>query len=226
MNAAQEYVMQRSIPEPNSGCWLWSAAIAQSGYGYAHTPKDGRLGKSQYAHRISYWAFRGEVPEGLQLDHLCRNRACVNPDHLEPVTARVNNLRGVGAAARNARKTVCSNGHPFNAENTACTPQGSRKCRACTQPSGRPPSNDPKGSPLAAAFVELLWEEQRRLGLTDAELARRIGVNHAHLSRWKNKRRFPRVTLNIAHQIATRLPGLGVSIEFQPVAASEEGSAA
>jgi hypothetical protein len=94
----------------------------------------GRLsdeGKDKYAHRVAWEAQRGPVPEGLELDHLCRNRACVNVDHLELVTHRVNGERGESFAARNGRKTQCPHGHEYTPENTYIGPSGSRFCREC-----------------------------------------------------------------------------------------------
>lgn len=107
-------------------CWPWLGS-RWKGYGKAK-----RLGE-RYAHRVAYQLEVGPIPVGLQLDHLCRNRACVNPAHLEPVTARENSLRGAGSQAINARKTRCGRGHPFTPENTLHTgPDGRhRGCRAC-----------------------------------------------------------------------------------------------
>jgi len=87
-----------------------------------------------YAHRYVYEQEVGPIPDGLTLDHLCRNRACVNPDHLEPVTMRVNTLRGETITARNAAKTRCDKGHEFTPENTMRKPDG-RRCRVCQRAS-------------------------------------------------------------------------------------------
>jgi hypothetical protein len=122
---------EKYIPEPNSGCWLWMAALTPAGYGMIGRP-GGRGQNPLMAHRASWELHRGPIPEGLHIDHLCRNPACVNPDHLEPVTQRENLLRGVGISALNSQKTHCVNGHEFTAENTYIFPRdGTRQCRAC-----------------------------------------------------------------------------------------------
>jgi len=104
------------------GCWLWSGPLNAKGYG-----KHGR----KMAHRLVYEILRGSVPDGLQLDHTCRTRQCVNPDHLEPVTSRVNTMRGVGIAARRAVSTTCKSGHQLIGSNVYIDPLGYRRCRAC-----------------------------------------------------------------------------------------------
>ena len=83
------------------------------------------------AHRYAYEQVRGPIPAGLELDHLCRNPSCCNPDHLEPVTPRENKLRGTSPTAENARRTHCRRGHPFTQRNTYRRPDGRRYCRAC-----------------------------------------------------------------------------------------------
>jgi HNH endonuclease len=113
-------------------CWTWTGYVNQSGYGrfYLSTEK-----RATMAHRFAYEQIVGPIPEGLTLDHLCRNRGCVNPAHLEPVTNRENVLRGVGLPAVNAAKTACFRGHPFTPENTRIMggkrTAGWRQCRAC-----------------------------------------------------------------------------------------------
>lgn len=113
--------------DPDSGCWLWTGATGR-GYGLFQLK-----GKLVIAHRFAYQRLRGAVPEELQLDHLCRNRACCNPDHLEPVTCRENLLRSpITQAGKNARKTHCDNGHEFTKENTYRW-KGHRQCRECNR---------------------------------------------------------------------------------------------
>lgn len=108
-------------------CWLWVASRIPNGYGNIKV-----AGRMQLAHRVSYEMTRGPIPDGLVLDHLCRNRACVNPAHLEAVTFRENVLRGAGYTAEQARKTHCKNGHEFTAENTYVW-RDQRHCRACNR---------------------------------------------------------------------------------------------
>lgn len=98
--------------DPNTGCWLWTGAKSRDGYGRIMLP-DAGVRRSRPAHRVGYETFVGPIPDGLQIDHLCRVRHCVNPAHLEPVTPRENTLRGDGPAARRARQDVCQAGHPL-----------------------------------------------------------------------------------------------------------------
>jgi hypothetical protein len=118
---------------PN-GCWLWTAALTsaapgQAGYGLFTERKP----KGVRAHRFAYELLVGPIPEGLQLDHLCRVRHCVNPAHLEPVTQRENILRSpVTPPGINARKTHCKHGHEFTPENTYREKRtNKRHCREC-----------------------------------------------------------------------------------------------
>lgn len=107
------------------GCWGWTAG-RRRGYGNFWISN-----KNIPAHRISYQIFCGTIPEGLHIDHLCRNKGCVNPAHLEAVTCRENILRGVGPSAKHAKKTHCNRGHPLKGDNLYRTPDGRRNCRTC-----------------------------------------------------------------------------------------------
>lgn len=108
------------------GCWQWTGYL-HGGYG-----RYGRGPGTRLAHRIIYEHLVGPVPKGLDLDHLCRNRGCVNPEHLEPVTHRENVMRGEGIAAQGARQTHCINGHEYTPENTDYQKNGTaRRCKEC-----------------------------------------------------------------------------------------------
>jgi hypothetical protein len=115
----------------DSPCRIWPSYINPQGYGEIGTSK--RLGKNLKGHRIVWEAVNGPVPEGMELDHLCRNRACVNPAHLEAVTHKENTLRGAGPTAINSRKTQCVNGHDFSPENTRILGNGRRQCKTCQE---------------------------------------------------------------------------------------------
>lgn len=106
-------------------CWNWTACKHRDGHG-----KIGHNGKTLYAHRVSYELLIGPIPEGLILDHLCRNPACVNPDHLEPVTVKINNNRGISPMALQLLITHCPEGHEYNDDNTYHW-RGHRRCRIC-----------------------------------------------------------------------------------------------
>lgn len=107
-------------------CWLWQGTQNSTGYGEFKVN-----GRDEKAHRIAYELLRAPIPEGLHIDHLCRVPLCVNPWHLEPVTPKVNSLRGISIWAENARKTYCVHGHPFNKANTILRSGGRRGCRTC-----------------------------------------------------------------------------------------------
>jgi hypothetical protein len=121
-----ERFAEKIEPQPN-GCWLWTGTANRDGYGRFYV----REAITELAHRWAYEQFVGPIPEGMPLDHLCRNRSCVNPDHLEPVTQRENQTRSpLTIAAQNLAKTHCPLGHPYNEENTYLY-RGGRRCRAC-----------------------------------------------------------------------------------------------
>ncbi len=109
-------------------CWFWDDCSSE-GYGRFY------VGPHRYgAHRVSYEYFVGPIPEGYEVDHLCRNPSCVNPEHLEAVTQEENNRRSNSPSAVYARAVCCKNGHPFDEANTYYKPNGKnfhRICRAC-----------------------------------------------------------------------------------------------
>lgn len=114
---------------PIAGCWMWTGAGDKKGYGRINID-----GKIRLTHRVYYEIMVGKVPDGLELDHLCRNPSCCNPSHLEPVTRKVNTDRGLCAEAHRKRKSLirfCKNGHDYTEENTYVDKRGRRSCKEC-----------------------------------------------------------------------------------------------
>ena len=124
-----KYVM----PLTESGCWIWMGYISEGGYG-RFCPKFKMI--PLYAHRVSYEMRHGPIPDGMTIDHLCRVRCCVNPDHLEVVTLQENLARSV-----REEKVYCKHGHEFSPENTALRNKKTggivRICRACERQHGK-----------------------------------------------------------------------------------------
>ena len=123
------------LPDLKLDCWVWVASLNSAGYGMMSIgSRTDNSKRPALAHRIAYELFRGPIPSGLVLDHLCRNRYCVNPDHLELVAPFENVMRGSAPeilANRNLFKTHCPQGHPYSGKNLYRRPDGSRGCKAC-----------------------------------------------------------------------------------------------
>jgi hypothetical protein len=123
--------LMSEIVEDESGCWnLPNRKKNERGYVWVKIGSTGNCRRLS-AHRLVYEHLVGPVPDGLVLDHLCRNRGCCRPSHCEPVTPRENVMRGEGLAVINAAKTHCKHGHEFTAANTYINKRGNRNCRAC-----------------------------------------------------------------------------------------------
>lgn len=116
------------VEKVESGCWLWTGSKMNNGYGQV-----GVGGRLFAAHRFAYQELVGEIPKGLDLDHLCKNKACVNPEHMEPVTRSVNLSRRDPFLYHNERKTHCPSGHEYAGDNLYIHPTGRRCCRACAR---------------------------------------------------------------------------------------------
>jgi hypothetical protein len=114
------------------GCWRWMGQTA-GGYGRFYIIGEKR---TVPAHRFAYEWLVGPIPEGLCIDHLCRVRNCVNPDHMEPVTNRENLMRGETIVARAAAATHCPKGHPYSPDNTG-SDRGNRRCKTCNRETAR-----------------------------------------------------------------------------------------
>lgn len=123
------------LPDEN-GCMRWHGSHTHDGYAQFRSRRAGHM----YAHRYAYELMVGPIPEGLQLDHLCKVRDCCTPDHLEPVTHAENTRRsdaGKTVGARMRAKTHCPRNHPYDEENTHINKKGARNCKECRRTSSR-----------------------------------------------------------------------------------------
>lgn len=126
MTAYYERVISRA--EPDGECLVWTGARQPTGYGQIWNGI-----RPEQVHRIVYRSVHGSIPDGMEIDHLCRNRSCVRIDHLEAVPHKENMRRSKSIMAENAAKTHCKRGHEFSGSNLYLAPNGTRHCRACSR---------------------------------------------------------------------------------------------
>jgi hypothetical protein len=175
--------------QKTEGCWLWTAARNNGGYGcFADS-----LGTRWGAHRWAYEHSVGPIPEGLELDHLCRTPACVRPDHLEPVSHSENVRRSTSPMAAEAQRTHCPQGHPYDTANTYVF-RGMRYCKVCRKTHAqkwrakqprRPAAPRRPSASGAKLSLEIVREIRRRVASGEATQraeARRCGVSEATVS--------------------------------------------
>lgn len=133
-----EFLEKVHVPDELSACWTWTRSLNSGGYGHYRVPGRGQGEPPLRAHRLAYILFNGQIPDGLQLHHICENRACCNPDHLKPVTPKehIVDLTTRSVAYRSKRVTHCPKGHPYNEENTRHK-NGKRVCIECDREHSR-----------------------------------------------------------------------------------------
>ena len=132
---SDEQVLLKASPCPNTGCWFWTEGDNGRGYG-----RISRNNKGHQAHRIFYELFKGPIPKGAELDHTCRVKFCVNPEHLDPVDHRTNVQRGRAGehlTLSQKAKTHCPRGHAYEGENVVLSKAGGRSCRECRRMADR-----------------------------------------------------------------------------------------
>lgn len=162
---------------PPTGCWEHRLKPGPQGYRLVRLQQ-----KPHRLHRLVYETLCGPIPGGLQLDHLCRNRGCCNPWHLEPVPSRVNTLRGETLQAKNAAKTHCLRGHALAGENLIVRPDGTRNCRECRRERAR---QSHQRNLDVRRERSRLYKERNREALR--EYARRYRSEHLEACRERNR---------------------------------------
>ncbi len=130
-----ERFLAKIVKDKETGCWNWVGYVNKGGYGLISSDTRPLL-----SHRVSHTFYKGDIPKGFDIDHLCRNRSCCNPDHLEAVTRKENLKRGIGpqlASERSKAATHCPKGHEYTVENTRYRTQGWKLCRICSRANRR-----------------------------------------------------------------------------------------
>lgn len=136
----EQRLLSKVKNNPETGCMEFIGSLYKNGYGQIWNGK-----RTEQAHRVSYRFYVGEIPDDKEIDHLCRNRCCVNPNHLALVTHQENIARSHTVMGENARKTHCMRGHPLSGENLIITKQKTRQCRVCSNMRARMAKQRKKG---------------------------------------------------------------------------------
>lgn len=180
-----ERLAKRLSLDEDTGCLNWTGPTVHNGYGRLQLSMAGGKRTRIRAHRLAYELARGPIPAGMEVDHLCRNRRCCNPDHMEIVTREENIARGMAPHMVNARKTHCKRGHEFTAENTRINTKGQRVCRACQAlQNGQRPSKAKPRAPKPPPKVLLVPTRDRthcpKGHAYDAQNTRRDKLGHRY----------------------------------------------
>jgi hypothetical protein len=186
------------MPCPTTGCWLWIASLGSHGYGQLSS---GFKKSPLVTHRLVYELLVGPIPDGLHIDHLCRNRPCCNPMHLEPVTQKTNNARGVSPitlmAVAAKERGCCPKGHPHDEAHTRYNKKGHRSCKTCNNErmkatwrerlAARTPEQVQRDKETARNYY--LQNKERVAALLRASRARRREEHNAQQVEYRRKRR-------------------------------------
>lgn len=164
-------------------CWVWGGK-QREGYGRFTV---GGNGRDKQAHRVAFELLVGQIPEGLTLDHLCRNRLCVNPKHLEPVTNKENILRGTGPSAHNSRKTTCPQGHQYDYAVAKGTHGTSRRCRTCDKRTAQRLRDSYRSQPRQSNPTKERLQQLLTAGSSWVDIGRRFGVSDVAARKWAKK---------------------------------------
>lgn len=153
------------------GCWLWRGNVNNRGYGVIGWRESPTKNRGTSAHRVAYQLFKGEIPDGYEIDHLCRVILCCRPDHLEAVTPDENRRRAVAAL------THCPHGHEYDEANTYLRPDGAgRDCRSCRS------ARNLVASPLCIKWGPTIRATRQRAGLSQVALGDLVGLSNSAVS--------------------------------------------